>query len=118
MAAGIATLDVYRDQNLFQRAEELAPYFEEGIHSLKGLPNVIDIRNCGLMGAVEVQPIPGQPTKRATDVFDRCFEKGLFLRAAGSTVVMSPPLIFERQHVDRLVNTLHDAIVESSKHLS
>ena len=117
MAAGIATMDVYREQNLFQRAADLAPYFEDALHSLKGLPHVIDIRNYGLMGAVEVAPIPGVPTKRATDIFDRCFEKGVFLRAAGSTVVLSPPLVMEKHHIDRIVNTLGEAIVESAQAL-
>ena len=169
----------------------MSSYFESSLHALKGLPHVIDIRNYGLMGAIEFTMIPGTPspgplmytialtyytlfsiyslrhvssliytleykfslpikppsqltlsthpiiyqptfpthpinppsqltlsglpTKRATDIFDRCFEKGVFLRAAGGSVVMSPPLICEKEHIDRMINTLAEAIVESSK---
>lgn len=117
MAAGIATLEIYKEQDLFQRADDLAPYFQEALHELKGLPHVIDVRNCGLMGAVEVTPIPGLPTKRAGDIFNRCFQKGTFVRPTGSTIAMSPPLTFEKKDVDRLVNTLAESIIESSKHL-
>eukprot|EP01041_Mallomonas_annulata_P008538 gene8538-17609_t len=118
MAAGRATLKVMRDDNILQRATELAPYWENALHSLKGLPHVIDIRNCGLMGGVEVSQIPGLPTKRSGDIFDRCFEKGVFVRQAGSTIAGSPALIYEKKHIDRYVNTLAEAIVESSKYLS
>lgn len=117
MAAGLATLEIYKEQDLFHRADKLAPYFQEALHSLKGLPNVVDIRNCGLMGAVEFTPIAGVPTKRAQDIFDRCFQKGTFVRPTGSTIAMSPPLVFEEKDVDRLVNTLAESIIESSKHL-
>ena len=118
MAAGLATLEVYEEQGLFENAETLAPYWEAGLHSLKGLPNVIDIRNYGLMGAVEVTPIAGLPAKRALDIFDRCWEKGLFIRVTGSTAAFSPPLICTKAHIDRIVNTLAEAIVESSKELA
>lgn len=114
MAAGIATLEVYQEEKLFERTDEMAPYFEEQLHSLKGLPNVIDIRNYGLMGAVEFAPIPGSPIKRAMDVFDRCFERGTFVRAAGNNLAFSPPLISEKKHIDRLVDTLAKSIKESA----
>ena len=80
--------------------------------------------NCPINPQTSLSPPPlplptihtqGLPTKRATDIFDRCFEKGVFLRAAGGSVVMSPPLICEKEHIDRIINTLADAIVESSK---
>jgi beta-alanine--pyruvate transaminase len=114
MAAGIATLEIYKEQDLFQRADDLAPYFEDALHSLKGLPHVIDIRNCGLMGAVELSPVLNFPTKRAGDIFSRCFEKGVFVRPTGSTIAMSPPLTFKKRDIDRLVGTLAESIVESS----
>ena len=115
MAAGLATLKVFRDLNLFTRANELAPYWEQGLHSLKGLPNVTDIRNFGLMGAVELSPVPGFPAKRTTDVFNRCFEKGLFIRYAGNSICGAPPLIIDKKDIDRYVNTLAESIIESSK---
>ena len=117
MAAGIATLEVYEEQKLFQRVNDLAPYWEHALHSLKGLPNVIDIRNIGLMGAVEFTPVTGLPTKRATDIFDRCFEKGLMVRNTGSIVAFSPPLICEKSHIDFIVNTFADAVNESAKYM-
>ena len=117
MAAGMATLDVYEEENLFDKAAALAPHFEAAIHSMKGLPNVVDCRNIGLMGAVELTGIPGAPTKRSADIFDRCFKKGLLVRATGQTIALSPPLISEKDDISNMVNILTDAIVESSKHL-
>jgi beta-alanine--pyruvate transaminase len=114
MAAGIATLDVYKKHNMFHRAENISPYFEAALHSLKGLPNVIDIRNIGLMGAIELTPIPGSPVKRVSDIFNRCLQKGLLIRTTGSTIALSPPLIIDEQNINRIVNTLADAISESA----
>jgi beta-alanine--pyruvate transaminase len=116
MAAGIATLEVYKDQKLFENAAAIAPHFEEAIHSLKGLPNVVDIRNIGLMGAVEMSAIPGYPTKRAMDVFDRMWKKGVVVRSAGPTIAFSPPLICEKSHIDEIFGKFADAIVESSNY--
>jgi len=118
MAAGIATLEVYEEQKIFENCAKMAPYWEQGLHSLKGLPNVVDIRNFGLLGGVELATIPGQhPSKRSADILERCFSKGLYIRIAGPTMTLSPPLIAEKQHIDRLVNTLGEAIVESAREL-
>lgn len=118
MAAGLATLKVFKEEKLFEHADAMAPYWEQGLHSLKGLPHVIDIRNYGLMGAVEVAQVPGFPVKRANDIFQRCLAKGLFVRVAGSTIAGAPPITLQKQHIDRYVNTLGEAIVESSKYFS
>ena len=115
MAAGLATLEVYEEQNLFDRAAELAPFFEQVMHSMMGLPNVVDIRNCGLMAAVELTAIPGAPTKRSSDIFDRCFNKGLLCRATGQTIALSPPLVSEKKDLQQMVSILSEAIVESDK---
>jgi beta-alanine--pyruvate transaminase len=117
MAAGIATLEVYEEEGLFEKANKLAPYFEKGLHSLKGLPNVVDIRNCGMVGAVELNPVPGELMKRSFDVFNRCFDKGVMVRVSGSTCAYSPPLICDEKHVDQMINTLHDSIVASAKEI-
>lgn len=117
MAAGLAALEVYQEQKLFEKANVLGKYWEDALHSLKGLPHVVDIRNCGLMGAVEFAPVPGHPTKRAVDIFDRCFAKGLMVRNTGSIIAFSPPLICEKEHIDILANIFADAIVESSKQM-
>ncbi len=110
-AAAIATLDTYAEENLFDKAIELGDYWQQGIHSLKGLPNVIDIRNYGLVGAVELAPRPGAPGTRAYDVFDRAFREGhLLTRVTGDVIALSPPLIVEKQHIDTIFSTLADMI--------
>ncbi len=109
-AAGIATLDTYREEGLFERAAELAPYWEEALHSLRGLPHVIDIRNIGLVGAVELQGIEGQPTKRAFDAFLRAYDKGILIRTTGDIIAMSPPLIISKSEIDTLIGTLGDVL--------
>jgi len=110
-AAAIATLELHRAEDLPGRARALEPYWQDAVHSLKGLPNVIDIRDIGLIGAVELAPRPGKPTQRALDVFRRCFDEGVLIRVTADIIAMSPPLICEKQHVDRLINTLSDAIM-------
>jgi beta-alanine--pyruvate transaminase len=101
-AASIATLDIYREEGLFERAAEIAPYFEDAAHSLKGLPNVIDIRNIGLVAGIELAPRPGKPGARAYEAFVKCFEQGLLIRVTGDTIALSPPLIIERHHIDEM----------------
>ena len=98
-----ATLDTYKEEGLLTRAAEFAPYWEQAIHSLKDAPHVIDIRNCGLMGAIELEPRPGQPGKRAYEVFVKAFEAGVLIRVTGDIIALSPPLIVERAHIDRIV---------------
>ncbi|MCA3322645.1 MAG: aspartate aminotransferase family protein [Roseomonas sp.] len=110
-AAAIATLELHRAEDLPARARALEPYWQDAVHSLKGLPNVIDIRDVGLIGAVELAPRPGKPTQRALDVFRRCFDEGVLIRVTADIIAMSPPLICEKPHVDRLINTLSDAIM-------
>ncbi len=92
-AAGLATLETYREDGLFENARDLAGYFEDAIHALRGLPNVIDIRNEGLIGAVELEPIAGAPTKRAFQAFLDAYDAGLLIRTTGDIIALSPPLI-------------------------
>ncbi|MCL7465042.1 aspartate aminotransferase family protein [Phaeovulum sp. NW3] len=109
-AAGIATLDTYREEGLFDRAAELAPYWQDALHSLRGTRHVIDIRNEGLIGAVELDPIPGEPTKRAFAAFLKAYEKGILIRTTGDIIAMSPPLIIEKSHIDQLIGTLKEVL--------
>ena len=109
-AAGLATLETYREDDLFNRAAGLAGYWEDALHSLKGLPHVIDIRNMGLIGAVELEPIAGEPTKRAFQAFLDCYDKGVLIRTTGDIIAMSPPLIIEKEHIDQLIGTLGDVL--------
>ena len=109
-AAALGTLDTYAEEGLLTRAGELEAYFAQGLHSLRGEPNVIDIRNIGLVGGVELAPLPGEPAKRAFGVFLDAFDKGLMIRTTGDTVAISPPLIIERGQIDQIVETLRGAI--------
>ncbi|HEY9067517.1 MAG TPA: aspartate aminotransferase family protein [Burkholderiaceae bacterium] len=109
-AAGIATLDTYAEEGLLTRGAQVAPYFEEALHSLKGLPNVIDVRNIGLVGGIELASRPGEPGKRAFEVFLECWKRGVLIRTTGDTIALSPPLIIENQHIDQIVGTLADVL--------
>jgi beta-alanine--pyruvate transaminase len=109
-AASLATLDLYRDEALFERSAALAPAFEDALHSLRGAPHVIDVRNCGLMGAVELAPRPGAPGARAYETFVRCFEQGVLVRAAGDSLALSPPLIAQEAHFDEAVDVIRKAL--------
>ncbi len=111
-AAGIATLETYAEDGLFERANELAPYWEDALHGLKGLPHVIDIRNIGLIGAIELEAIPGEPTKRAFECFIKAFEKGVLIRTTGDIIALSPPLIIEKEQIDQIFDTLATILKE------
>ena len=95
-AAGIATLDVYEEEGLLTRAASIEKHWEDGAHALKGAPHVVDVRNCGLMAAIELEPRAGQPGKRAYEVFVKAFEAGVLIRVTGDTIALSPPLIVEK----------------------
>ena len=111
VAAALATLGIYRDEGIFERVAELAPYWEDAVHSLKGLPTVIDIRNIGLVAGIELEPIEGKPTARAFGIFLDCFhERDLLIRTTGDILALSPPLILEKEHIDEIVGKLGDAI--------
>ena len=109
-AAGLATLDVYESEGLFQRATDMAPYWEDAVHGLKGLPNVIDIRNLGMVAAIELAPRPNAPGVRATEVFHRAFDEGALIRVTGDVIALSPPLIISREQIDELVGRLSDIL--------
>ena len=105
-AASLGTLDTYQEEGLLTRAAELAPYWEEQVHALKGLPHIIDIRNIGLVGAIEFEPLPGEPGKRAYDRFVKAFENNLLVRQTGDIIAISPPLIISKSEIDQLFETL------------
>ncbi len=112
-AAGIATLDLYENEGLFDRAASLSGYWEDAMHSLRDARHVIDIRNIGLIGGIELEPRPDAPTARASEVFDRCYDKGVMVRVTGDIIALSPPLIIETAHIDRIVATLREALEET-----
>ncbi|WP_163268018.1 aspartate aminotransferase family protein [Chelativorans alearense] len=111
-AAGIATLETYKEEGLLARGAELGPYWEDALHSLRDAPHVIDIRNIGLVGAVELEAIPGQPTKRAFSAFLKAFEKGVLIRTTGDIIALSPPLIIEKGQIDEIVDCLRGVLNE------
>jgi beta-alanine--pyruvate transaminase len=109
-AAAIATMDLHRADDLPARAAALLPYWQEQIHSLRSAPGVIDIRNSGLIAGIELTPRSGAPGTRAMSILQRCFDDGLLIRTTADIIALSPPLIAEKQHVDRIVETLDSAI--------
>jgi beta-alanine--pyruvate transaminase len=109
-AAAVATLDLFKQEGLFQRAAELAPYMEQGAHALRGLPHVIDIRNLGLVAGIELEPMPGKPGARAFEAFLRAYQKGVLIRTTGDTIALSPSLIVEKSQMDQLFETVREIL--------
>jgi beta-alanine--pyruvate transaminase len=109
-AAGIATQDIYEREGLLTRASQLAKQWEDAVHSLRDAPNVIDIRNIGLVAGIELQPRPGAPAARGYDALVKAFEKGLLIRVTGDIIALSPPLIVEPKHIDQMVTTLREVL--------
>ncbi len=112
-AAGCATLDAYIEDDMFNRALSLEEKFADALHSLKGEPHVIDIRSLGLIGAVELTPIEGQPTARAINIFRDCYDKGLIIRTTGDTIAFSPPLIVKEQQIEETIETIKASLREA-----
>ena len=113
-AAGIATLDVYQEEGLFDRAKELEPVFEEALHSLKGLNQIIDIRNIGLMGAVHFGSGDKPATEFAANVFQHCYENDVLVRYSGEFLVLSPSLVATKEHIHQITDALRKAIEANS----
>ena len=109
-AAGVATLETYKDEGLLTRGAELARTWEDALHSLKGEPHVIDIRNIGLVGAIELEPIAGAPTKRAFSAFLKAYEAGYLIRTTGDIIALSPPLIVTESQIGELIDAVRTAL--------
>jgi beta-alanine--pyruvate transaminase len=109
-AAALATLDTYAEEGLLTRGADLAAYWADALHDLRGLPHVIDIRNLGLIGAIELESIPGKPTVRAFDAFLKAYAAGLLIRTTGDIIALSPPLIVEKSQIDRIFDTLRTVL--------
>ena len=108
-AAGLATLDIYKEEGLFERGAALSPYFLEALWSLKGMPMVADLRGYGLIAALDV-PSDGAPGRRGHTLQKKLFDNGLHLKATGDCVIVAPPLVAERSHVDMIVNILRETL--------
>jgi beta-alanine--pyruvate transaminase len=109
-AAALAAMDVYEQEELFGRAAELAPYFEDAAHALRERQHVIDVRNIGLVAGIELTPRPGEPAKRAYETFVKCYERGVLIRTTGDTIALSPPLIINKNEIDTLFGTIGEVI--------
>ena len=109
-AAGLATLDVYKSEGLFEHAASLHGYWEDAVHSLKGKRHIIDVRNMGIVAGIELEPRPGAPTKRAMELFHKCFDNGLLVRATGDIIALSPPLILQKSHIDEMVGRIAELV--------
>jgi beta-alanine--pyruvate transaminase len=114
-AAAMATLNLFKEEKLFERAGQMGTVLGDAAHStFKGLPNVIGVRSLGLAAAVELSSITGSPGKRAYDIFMDCFRNGVLVRPAGENIVICPPYIVEKQHVERIVSVVADAIKKNA----
>jgi beta-alanine--pyruvate transaminase len=111
-AAGLATLDLLVKENMLERVRQLASYFENAVHGLKGCKYVTDIRNYGLAAGFTIEAFPGEPARRPFEVAMKCWQKGFYVRYGGDTLQLAPPFISERSEIDALVNALGDAIGE------
>lgn len=111
-AAAIATLGIYEREGLFEKAIELEDYWADAVHSFKGARNVIDCRNIGLIGGIELEPRPGAPGRRAMEAFHRAFDSGLLIRVTGDIIALSPPLILQKAHIDEIFGKLAEVLAK------
>jgi beta-alanine--pyruvate transaminase len=111
-AAGIAALDVLQKEHMIERVRELAPYFEQAVHSLKGSRHITDIRNFGLAAGITLAALPGEPAKRPMEAALACWRKGVYVRFGGDTLQLAPPFIVERAEIDRLIETIRESLSE------
>lgn len=111
-AAGLATLDLYRDEGIFENAKNMSAYWEDAVHGLKGVRHVVDLRNMGIMAGIELESRADGVGRRAYDVFARCYQKGVLVRAAGEIIALSPPLIVKKNHVDEMFGILAETLKE------
>jgi len=109
-AASLATLEVFKEQQILEHARGIQPYWEDAVHSLKGLPHVIDLRTIGLIAGIELEPIPGKPGARAFQALKKAFADGILIRTTGDIIALSPPLILEKQHIDDLFGKLANVL--------
>ena len=109
-AAAMATLDVYEDEHLFERAATLEPVFEDALHALADKPHVRDIRNIGLAGAVELEPRASEPGARGSAAFADAYERGLLIRTTGDVIALAPPLIASREDIECIATTLGEVL--------
>jgi beta-alanine--pyruvate transaminase len=109
-AASLATLEVFEEQKILEHAKGMQAYWEDALHSLRGLPHVIDLRSVGIIAGIELEPIPGKPGARAFSAFKKAFADGILIRVTGDIIALSPPLVLEKQHIDELFGKLANVL--------
>ncbi len=109
-AAAIAALEIFQREDMVGKVCALAPYFEDGLHSLKGVKHISDIRNFGLAGAMTIVAKPGEPLRRPYEIALAMWERGFYVRWGGDTLQFAPPFVAEKSDLDALFNTLNDVI--------
>jgi beta-alanine--pyruvate transaminase len=113
-AAALATLDIYKEEGLFERAAELAPYWQDAVHSLKDEPHVVDLRDLGLVAGIELEPIPDKPSARGFAAFLAAYEAGVLIRTTGDIIALSPPLIVEKGQIDQIFDVLRGILKKAA----
>ena len=109
-AAGLATLDLYKSEGIWDHAASLHAYWEQAVHSLKGKRHIIDVRSMGIVAGIELESRPGAIGKRGMELFHHCFDNGLLVRATGDIIALSPPLILERAHIDEMIGRIGELV--------
>jgi beta-alanine--pyruvate transaminase len=112
-AAALAALDILEQEKLPQRVTSMAPYFEDGLHQLKGMPYVSDIRNYGFAGAVQLEPYPGEPTRRPFEIAMRMWEKGFYVRYSGDVIALAPAFVMQNAQIDSVLGALRETLLEN-----
>ena len=109
-AVALATLDILQREQMVERVQALAPYFERAVHSLQGAKHVADIRNIGLAAGITLAARPGEPARRPFEAAMRCWESGFYVRYGGDTLQLAPPFISSEAQIDALINAVGDAL--------
>jgi beta-alanine--pyruvate transaminase len=109
-AASLATLEVFQEQKILEHAKSVQPYWEDAIHSLRGMRHVIDLRSIGMVAGIELEPIAGKPGMRAFNAFKKAFADGILTRTTGDIIALSPPLVLEKKHIDELFGKLTNVL--------
>jgi beta-alanine--pyruvate transaminase len=109
-AAALASLDLLEQDDALGRVQRLAPYFENAVHGLRGLPHVLDIRNYGLAAGLTIASMPGEPARRPLEIALRCWQEGFYVRFGGDTLQLAPPFVTTEAQIDALVGVLGDAL--------
>ena len=113
-AAGLATMDLLEREDAPRLVRDLAPHFENAVHSLRGAKHVTDIRNYGLAAGLSIAHVPGEPARRPYEVAMHCWKKGFYVRYGADTLQLAPPFIARPEHIDALVNVVGEALAATA----